>query len=355
VPDIFMPQGKYPQIDASFSGNVTVNIAERTLETFDGTSSLHLPPAFFPVSGQAVISGNKINSFIMNFTVPSVFPRPIKGDPLFPIIWPRENWRDPRFEIFSWDRYPSILIFDFADFAIQSRMLHRLAFYVEKAGFRGRLSHDYEIMHLHGWNAHNYRDYDLARFFDTARQTNFPLLDEEWELERILLNEGIIIKENGRIVPGEGAILSITRQSPGWLRYRFTAHEVFHGLYFRDEAFREFSRHRWYAFSETGRRFLTAFLDSQQYDTNYEFLLINEFMGFTMQQSIIGAADYFGRHLPNVVLNTPYYWAVPPRDPVTGTWPYLADIFTVEAEAFTDYVVRRWGLAAGRVWGFRVR
>ncbi|MCL2373765.1 MAG: hypothetical protein FWC65_00795, partial [Treponema sp.] len=150
---------------------------------------------------------------------------PIPADPWDMLHWPRQQWRDSRFELFSWDRYPEILIIDLATKAIQERFFHRLAFFAEKAGFRGRLSHDHEIGHLHGWNAHNYRDYDLARFFRIARETEFPLLPEEWELEAILMRAGIIARDSaGSIVPGRGAILTLTRESVPALRTRFMAH-----------------------------------------------------------------------------------------------------------------------------------
>jgi hypothetical protein len=111
---------------------------------------------------------------------------PKSMDPLDILSYPVESWRDRRFELFRWDRFPEILIFDTASFAVQNRFFHRLAFFVEKAGFRGRLSPDAEITGLHGWNAHNYRAEDLANFFETARRTNFPLLPEERELQSIL-------------------------------------------------------------------------------------------------------------------------------------------------------------------------
>ena len=282
--------------------------------------------------------------------------KPVVVEPGLILNWSRGNWRIPEYEVFSWDIFSDttpILIFDYADYGVQDRMLKRLAFYVEKAGFRGRLSQDSEIAHLHGWNAHNYRALDLARFFDTARKTNFPLLDEEWELEKILLNEKIIRVENGNIVPSNGAILSIARESPDYLRWRFLAHEGFHGLYFVDEDFRNFCRRRWEGLSQSAKRFIIAYFDHQQYDTADEYLLINEFMGHIMQQPILQIADYFGRNLPARLENTRRSSELPPKDSATNTWPELAAAFTAEAQALSDYVNQRWGFTAGRVWNSR--
>ena len=279
--------------------------------------------------------------------------KPIVTDLGLIVHWEKDSWRIPQYEVFSWDIFSDIapiLIFDYADYGVQDRMLKRLAFYVEKAGFRGRLSQDSEIAHLHGWNAHNYRAVDLARFFDTARKQNFPLLDEEWELEKILLNEKIIRMENGNIVPGRGAILSIARDSTSQLRWRFLAHEGFHGLYFVDEDFRNFCRRRWEGLPENAKRFIIAYFDHQQYDTADEYLLINEFMGHIMQQSIPQIADYFGRNLPARLENTQRASELPQKDSATNTWPELATTFTEEAQALSEYVNQRWGFTAGRVW-----
>jgi hypothetical protein len=51
--------------------------------------------------------------------------------------------------------------------------------------------------------------------------------------------------------------------------------------------------------------------------------------------------------------------ALPEREEITAdgksSWPELAEAFTIEAEIFSDYVMRRWGLAAGRVRRILVR
>ena len=290
------------------------------------------------------------------------FAGPIAACPRAIIDWPQENWRDSRFEVFAWDRFPEIIIFDTENFDIQARLFKRLAFFVEKAGFRGRLSFDEEIADLHGWNAHNYRAQDLAAFFQLARDTNFPLLDEEWELEYILYRAGVLRRDpfSQRIIPGRGAVLSISQErSHARLRTRFMNHEVFHGLYFIDEDFQRFSRERWDMFPNFARNFFLAWLEVQEYDTGYDFLVINEFMGHILQYPVANAAWYFGEHLPNLILTRAPHLGIylPATQELTEAgrrfWPCLAEIFTAETEAFSAYVNQRWGLAAGRVWELR--
>ncbi len=55
------------------------------------------------------------------------------------------RWEDPSYGLFRWDRFPSILVMDTRDFAFQDRMFSRLAFFLEKRGFRGRLLSDAEL------------------------------------------------------------------------------------------------------------------------------------------------------------------------------------------------------------------
>jgi len=363
VPSSFWPAPLFVGVNASFNGEAVLELAGRRYETLPGTGSIVFSPSVFSAGGNAALTGTDIKSFYINArNEPAAFPRPIVADPALVIEWPRESWRNTRYEVFSWDRLetrplrqPPVLIFDYADYRVQDRMLKRLAFFVEKAGFRGRMMQDHEIAHLHGWNAHDYRAEDLARFFDTARKTNFPLLEEERELERILLNEEIIRETPNGIVAGNGAIISISRESTDSLRYRFMAHEGFHGLFFIDEDFREFSRQRWEQFSAEAKRFLIGFFMLQQYDVEDEYLLVNEFMAHVLQQSVSQAADYFGRQLPLRLEPTIYASWLPQKNAASGTWPSLAAAFTSEAQAFSAYVNRRWGLAAGRVWGLRIR
>ena len=285
---------------------------------------------------------------------------PISKDPGSILSYPSESWRDRRFEVFKWDVFPEILIFDTASYAVQDRFFKRLAFFVEKAGFRGRLASDTEIADLHGWNAHDYRAEDLAAFFEAARKSNFPLISEERELETLLFNAGIIRRDAAsRIIPGRGAIVSLSRESNNTdrgLRPRFMAHEGFHGIYFLDEEFRNFTRRRWEIFPAAAKKFLLAFFEFQAYDTKDASLVVNEFMAHVLQQPVAQIAWYFGEYQPNrMIAASPWRRASLPEKEETSRdgrpyWPDIASVFTSEAEAFSDYVNQRWGLAAGRVW-----
>jgi hypothetical protein len=258
--------------------------------------------------------------------------------------------------VFRWESFPSLLIFDTADYDVQDRLLKRLAFFTEKAGYRGRLAPDAEIADQHGWNAHDYRARDLARFFEAARLENFPLLPEERQLEAILLDAAIIARAGDRILPGEGGIVSISRESTAYLRSMFMAHEGFHGIFFIDEDFRAFSQSRWDGLSPVAKRFILSYFDYQHYDIQDEYLVVNEFMGHILQQPVSGAARYFGETLAARIDASSWRRTVlPEKDEATGTWPELASAFRAEAVAFDAYVNSRWGLGAGRVHRVQVR
>ncbi|MDR2717559.1 MAG: hypothetical protein LBB89_05790 [Treponema sp.] len=357
-PPAAMPDGFFPALSADLlPGKETVIDAGGRRFIFSPHSPRLVIPAgiIAPNMGMLVLPGDRINSFRLVYAQIAPFPAPIAVDPGMVLAWPVEHWRDRRYEVFRWDRFPSLLIFDTADYAVQDRMLKRLAFFVEKAGFRGRLAPDEEITELHGWNAHDYRAEDLARFFQAARKENFPLLAEERELERILLNAGIIQESGAGIQAGEGGIISISRESESYLRSLFMAHEGFHGLFFIDEEFRVFSRGRWQQLPADARRFIVSYFNFQHYDTAEEYLLVNEFMAHLLQQPVSQAGRYFGQTLPSRIENGWRRADLPAKDTSSGSWPTLARAFTREADAFSAYVGSRWGLAAGRVHLVTVR
>ena len=333
---------------------VAVETGGRRFEAWPRLGRLNIPAGLL-ASGEPLSLTGEPSSFRLSYATLTAFPAPITADPGLILAWPQERWRDRRYEYFRWENFPSLLIFDTLNYAVQDRMFKRLAFFVEKAGFRNRLAPDEEIAELHGWNAHDYRAEDLARFFNAARRENFPLLAEERELERILLDAGIIREAGAGIEGGEGGVISISRESAEYLRFRFMAHEGFHGIFFVDEDFRDFTRRRWQQFPAEAKRFLVSFFNFQHYDTSDEYLLINEFMAHVLQQPVSEAARYFGQLLPARLEETWRQAHLPAKNQAAGTWPTLAHTFTVEAEAFSAYVNSRWGLAAGRVHLVTVR
>jgi hypothetical protein len=345
--------GLLPELSVALGPGQAAAVAAgaRRFEALSSIAALRVPVAVFaPKGGALLVSGDRVRAFQVSYAAPLPFPEPVPADPGLILAWPVEQWRGRSYELFRWEQFPSILIFDTADYAIQDRLFKRLAFFTEKAGFRGRLAPDAEIAGLHGWNAHDYRAEDLARFFEAARAAQFPLLAEERELERILLANGIIRRSaDGSVAAGEGAVISVSRESADYLRSLFMVHEAFHGLFFIDEDFRAFSRRRWEGLSAPAKRFISSYFDYQHYDIKDEYLIVNEFMAHVLQQPVSQAGRYFGQTLAARLEASPWRRAALPEKDSGDSWPALASAFTVEAEAFSAYVNRRWGLAAGRV------
>ncbi|MDR2418216.1 MAG: LysM peptidoglycan-binding domain-containing protein [Treponema sp.] len=271
--------------------------------------------------------------------------RPILANPDAILTYSQSRWRDSRFEVFQWQDMAAvfeapILIFDTASYRIQSRFLKRLAFFVERSGTRGQLLTDQQLGHRLDWYAHDYQAEDLAVFFNTAASTHFSLSAEELELRDILLDVGIIRNgQNNRFVAGAGAIISISRESSNELRSRFMIHEGFHGLFFLDKAFREFSYHRYENLNPQAKRYLLSYFSYMGYDTSYQFLVVNEFMAYVLQQSLVTNSNFFGGAVLNAINN---------RIEVTSL-PEILAAFQAEAVAFSTYVDQRWSLAAGRL------
>ena len=286
-----------------------------------------------------------------NFSLPiaseNTSTSPVYADPRQILLWPQDLWRKPEWEVFAWDRFPSVLIFDTLDYAVQEKLFKRLAFFVEKQGYRGRLWTDADLKGLHGFNAHDYRADSLAEFFDRAEKDNFALNAEEKELRTIAENEGLIQKTSSGYVAGAGAILSVSRQSAGYLRSLFMTHESFHGIYFIDPEYRAFVHEVYSSMDPRAISFLESYftvVDSLGYDANDQYLMENEFMSYLMQQSINLVASYFTDNIRERFLR---YGGNPElADYIAST---KASEFVRAATLLNDYAFSRWGLTGGRV------
>lgn len=258
----------------------------------------------------------------------------IPADPASILTWPRETWRSPRSEWFSW-LGTSVLVLVSGDYDIQDEYLKRLAFFVEKTGYRGRLVTDQEVAHLHAWNAHDYAAPDLARFFTLALQSQFPLNDSELELRNRLVTAGVIAASDNGWVGGTGALVGISVDSPPALRAALFVHEGYHGLYFTSPSFREGVRSAWQGLSEGARQAFRGFLALSRYDPADEALMINEFQAYVLQRSPRDWGPFFAQR-------------VLARTEGASATVWLSE-YLAAAEELDGLVGRLFGLKSGRI------
>ena len=271
---------------------------------------------------------------------------PVFTDPGLILSYDQTKWRTSDYEIFEWDRFSRILFFDTKNYEVQDRFFTRLAYFVEKAGYKGNLLSNEQLKGMHGYNAHDYSAQSMAKFFNAAVDLNFRLNSEEELLKKILIVNGFLEPEGDYVRPNEGGLVSISRETPDWSRKNLLAHEGWHTIFFRDEEFRNFVAAVYGTIDYDSRQFLIDYFRSQPslgYDINDEYLMHNEFMAYIMQQPISEVAKYFV-HLAN-------------RGTVMAATPYLcayirennAVAFEDAAGMMNDFVFDRYGIVCGNI------
>jgi hypothetical protein len=234
--------------------------------------------AFLP---QEILSRIPVDRMDISF---AAVDRPIPAAPGMILSWDRATWRRPDFEVYSWDRFPSVLIFDTATYDVQDDMFKRLAYFVEKAGYRGEIESPAALAGRHGYNAHDYRSEDLARFFSEAATRGLALTPGEQELEKILEASDVIRRTSSGFDPGEGAVISISRSSSPILRDLLLTHESAHGIFFSLPQFRDGVEAVWDSLSPVEQDVWKDYLASKAYDITDHYLVVNEFQAYLFQQ-----------------------------------------------------------------------
>ena len=237
-------------------------------------------------SGNSTLTGILFN---LEFSVEQALPTDLEEF----INWDIDTWRTEQYEIFRWDLFPDMLLIDTESYEIQSSFFKRLAFFTEKKISAGSLLSDEELIPLHGWNAHDYKADDIARFFNVADEIGFQLNENETLLKEILIENDVLIRNGNSVEPLRGGILSISRESTERLRWLFLTHECYHGLFFSSDEYVLEVTHIWKNLTDAEQNFWKYFLDMYGYNITDEYLLINEFQAYLMQQNINDADSYF--------------------------------------------------------------
>jgi len=248
------------------------------------------------------------------------------------------------FSLYRWDMIPSVMALDFKDYATQDKYLKRLAFFVEKAGYRGVLAKDEDIAALHGYNAHDYRAEDLAAFYQAAREKAFSLGAEEKELESLLIEAGTLKLSGGKIRAGTGALISVARESGEALRWTLLTHESMHAIFFTDPDYRSFVRSLWASVGSEERWFWKTYLGWAAYDVGSEYLMSNEFQAYLLQQPAAMAEEYFSKRKAEELLEK--HGELRPR--VEEYMSKYGKSFAERAKQLEEWLYGKYGVEAGR-------
>ncbi|MGL4982653.1 MAG: hypothetical protein ACRC4W_07380 [Treponemataceae bacterium] len=333
-----------PVVNLSIANQMhTIRLAPQLKQATFYTSQLSLSPnspliirSKTPLRGFTFIEENNVAEL-----------SPLTADIGLMLRWDQQTWRKPEFELFSWESFPSILVFDTLDYKIQDNFFKRLAFFVEKSGYRGKIMSLKDIAALHAFNAHDYKAADLAAFFTQAQLEGSTLTNEENILLDILLVNHVITKSENGYNEGVGAVLSISRESPAYLREVLMVHEGLHGLFFIDGDFRNEVKEEFHKMDAQSLEFLLQYFvltPSLAYDLTDTYLVYNEFMAYALQQAPSNIKKYFTENLAN-------------RQFIRRARPDLIEYlietegraFTLAGENLSRYIYDRWGYFGGRI------
>ncbi len=313
-----------------------------------GGGSVYLYPASIGFVPQSVELVSHDTVFVLStlrvFRLATDGLAPIPADLATILDYDSSDWRRGEYELFRWSRYPSILVLDTRDYAVQAAFFKRLSFYVEKRGYAGRVLGNEELSRRHGWNAHDYRSTDLAAFFTVVDEAE--LFPEEVLLREVLLAEGVITENGAGYRSGSGGILSLSRETTPRLRRLFMVHEGFHGVFFADDAFRDAVFDVWRGLDDRERALWRLFLARRFYNTDDEYLMVNEFQAYLMQQPLDQVDDYFIAHaMPLLKAGSPA-----DSDFVDDVLADFPDTFAASALAVARAAQSAGGMSAGSLF-----
>lgn len=195
------------------------------------------------------------------------------------------NWRNPVFELYSWDKSSKVLIFDTINYSYQSLMFKRLAFFVEKKDFIGSIYSLDELENEKGWNGHDYKADDLANFFNKVNLEGYSITRGEEILLDIIIKNGLLTFTKSGYKAHGGAVISCSRSSFYNHRKTILRHEAFHGLFFTSKVFRTLAYDVWNRMDYQSKSIWKMYLEVLDYNTLDKELLVNEFMAYMLQLS----------------------------------------------------------------------
>ncbi len=213
-----------------------------------------------------------------------------------------KDWRVARLAL-----NPNILVVEFPDLTSQGQAMNRLAALLEKnKAPRDRVLTDEALARFIQqtgdtpetfYFGHDYPNEALARFFTLAVNQQVRLNEQELRLGNLLLFSNMLREDQDSLRPTPGprqAVVSFTAlqaddpRTPvdetvdAIRREAILRHELSHGEFFTNAAYREHSWRFWQSLSDEDRLLFRAFLTTQDYDPTNEELMVNEAQAFLM-------------------------------------------------------------------------
>ncbi len=201
---------------------------------------------------------------------------------------------------------PKILVIEFPSLAAQGRALNRLAALIEKnKAPRDRVLGDEglaKFIQQGGDTAetfyfgHDYPAEAVARFYTLAGAQQMLLNADELRLGNELLAAGVLKEEADKLVanPDRQAVVTFTAEQAddpltkaneavdAQRRETTLRHELSHGEFFTNAAYREHCWKFWQQLSDADRSQLRKFLADQGYDPRNEEVMVNETQAYLM-------------------------------------------------------------------------
>ena len=215
---------------------------------------------------------------------------PIPADPGAILTWDRSAWRTPDFELFSWTRFPQVLILDMATYEIQDALLQEAGVLRRKGGPRGQagiggrpgIAARLQRPRLPGGGSRAVLHAGQAGLCPSRRTS---LKGSCWTTASSRSRTAGSHRARAASFPSRAAL-------PRSFASLLLTHESFHGIYFSLPAFRDATEKEWASLSPVEQDVWMEYLSHNNYDTTDHYLVVNEFQSYLMQQARAGVMGF---------------------------------------------------------------
>ena len=202
---------------------------------------------------------------------------------------------------------PRLLVFDFADLVAQGDALNRMAAFLEKRGGNGRVLDDVQLasrIAAEGrepsqfYLGHDYRLTSAAHFFNVARSQGIVLNTGEQEVLSTLLASGLLVSgPQGLAVREDNTAFISVSQARAQSNEHHTnlddrtillRHELSHGEFFTNLAYRDYCHDFWEGLTPEEREIFRQELALLGYEPTDEELMINEMQAYLWEPAVAG-------------------------------------------------------------------